>query len=566
MKLGLAVEYALYLNFWGHAGDPSPDYGAKLRMMLHNVRANPQLRDRVLSGTLAPNEFSKMSHMDMASKELQEQTAEIIRQAEKQHVLVQDEGPRMRRTHKGDELIGGDSQFTTSDSLVSGMGRRRESMAEQGRIRHSPEHQSPQSPNAVELPHDIARSPTSTRSLTVDTSARPKAERKSSSNFNIDNVWSSVNSPGIERQRQSASGPSGEAHHAPGPGVKADPEIDHLLKDDEDDEPYSPKDYEMEEGTVWRGNVVMHTVAEFRGSARFAAGADLSSIYPWSLLMPPTLSIEGRIDVEKASEYLCGLRWSKTTDVSVAALAPAEHADDQAEFDRLFDYFTARARYGVIAHSPVPAVRDIYVVPLEAGDAPKPEFVELLEVCALEDRRPARALLVAYVIKKQQQQQQLDGSASAQATPRQPDFPAHGSPIAPPPHLQQQQQQQQQQATMQPPLSPMVGRGGYGSPAQQQQGFSTPQQQQQQSAWGSGIAANAPPTPTSAAPLKGMDAARQVLGELANLPVVARLLESAPDTQAEQFMTVRDVFERQPATKTDWQGLISALEAQVKLQ
>lgn len=72
LKLALSVEYAIYLNFFGTKSAPSADYADKFRAISHNVKANASLRDRILSGELSPNDLSKMSRDDMASRELQE--------------------------------------------------------------------------------------------------------------------------------------------------------------------------------------------------------------------------------------------------------------------------------------------------------------------------------------------------------------------------------------------------------------------------------------------------------------------------------------------------------------
>ena len=86
------------------------------------------------------------------------------------------------------------------------------------------------------------------------------------------------------------------SEQATGSQVQADADTEHLLKDEEpeDEEPYSPRDYDMDPGTVWRGVLSMASVAEFRGNEKHVAGANLSSVYPWSQLIPHALHIEGR--------------------------------------------------------------------------------------------------------------------------------------------------------------------------------------------------------------------------------------------------------------------------------
>ncbi|MCJ1380104.1 hypothetical protein MMC17_003207 [Xylographa soralifera] len=562
LRLGLAVEYAIYLYFWGHSEEPKSDYSGKLRMMLHNVKANPTLRDRLLTGALSPEKFSQMSSHDMASKELQEKTAEIIKEVEKQHMLIQEEGPRIRRTHKGEELVGDDTQHaaSTEPSFTNPPPRRRESMVDPAAVNQtSPIPTSPGSPNAVELPPDVfspgaGMSPTNGRPLTVDTKAAPRtsfaAERKSSSAFNIQNVWSSVDSPDTDKQRArhlTHQLSRSISDQVTGLGVQADADIDHLLKDEDpdDEEPYSPTDFDAEPGMAWRGNLSMPSVAGFRGSGRHVAGADLSSVYPWTQLIPHSLHIEGRIDVEKATQYLCGLQWSKTTDVSVISITPNDTLADQEQFDKLFDYFTERKRYGVISKSPVAAVRDVYLVPLEVGTAKKPEFIELLEYCTLEEPRPTRMLLITYVIKTK-----TDTTSSAQATPRHPEGGMVASPIS------TQVPGQYRNASLSNPGAQMspggaYGNISYGSPGQQQQPFTIPQQPYSPAYNISSNGAN----PT------GMDAARQVLGDMANAPVVSELLSQAPGTGLVEFGHIKEVMESVPACHNNFEMFMGLLAA-----
>lgn len=570
LRLGLAVEYAVYLNFWGQSGIPSSVYGDKFRMILHNVKANTALRDRLLSGSLSPDEFSKMSSFDMASKELQEKTAEMKKESEKQHMLIQEEGPRIRRTHKGEELVGDESTTTAADQVFSQpIPRRREPEFDPGAPKQaSPEASTPHSPAAVELPENIvypvsAGSPTTAQPLVVDTKAPPRpltaSDKQSSTPFNIQNVWSSVSGPDSDNQRPHQAPNRVEAgtvppQRPPGPSVEADPEIDQLLKDEEpdDEEPYSPTDFAADPGSVvWRGKMSMASVAEFTGVAKHVAGANLNATFPWSQLIPSNLNIEGRIDIERASEYLCGLRWSHTNDVCVVSVTPIDDPDAHAQFEKLFKYFTERKRYGVIGKSPILAVKDIYLVPLEAGISKKPEFVELLEYCTIEDPSPERTLLLTFVIKS-------NNSPSAQATPRQHlDASSIASPInaggngqtpasfqsagqsgshgSPPPSYPGQSASSfagtpplPQQHAFVPPLQSSY-------PAQPTQPQFQQQQQQQNHPNGS----------------IGMEAARKTLGDLANSPAVGQLLSEAPNMGVPEFEVIKDFLERVPAARND---------------
>lgn len=575
LRLGLAVEYAIYLNFWGQSEIPSNTYADRFRTIMHNVKANTALRDRLLDGSLPPSQFSQMTTDEMASKELREKTVEMKKEAEKQHMLVQDDGPRIRRTHKGEELVSGDESqaAAVADQVYSQpiIRRREPNFETKGPKQASPEAISPHSPTAVELPENIpvkTPPPTVVTHLAVDTKAPPRTptapEKKSSTAFNIQNVWSSVSGPDGDNQRPrlppQRTEPEQEPLQHPAAVVEADADIERLLneEDPEDEEPYSPTDYTTDPGSsVWRGKMMMG-VAGFTGVAKHVAGANLNSTFPWAQLIPSTLTIEGRIDIERASEYLCGLRWSQNTDVTVVAITPIDEPDARVHFDRLFKYFTERKRYGVIGKNAFSAVKDTYLVPLEAGMSKKPDFVELLEYCTIEDPSPERMLLLTFVVKS-------NNSPSAQATPRNNlDASSIASPIT---------GSVQQTPT---PFSSLSKAISHASPTQSYPGMvhaiaplanSPPQPPHtafvplQHSGSYTALPQQQPPTPMTpvqnfqSGPLTGMDAARKSLGDMATVPSVAQLLAEAPNTGVPEFEVIRDMLESAPASRNDFKLL-----------
>ena len=610
LQLGLLVEYALYMNYWDPAAAPREQYGLVLRQILHNVKANSALRDRLLVGDLSADELSKMSSEDMASKELKEMTAEMKKMTEKQHLLVKDEGPRIRRTHKGEELIDdGSTHALPSQPVYSNpvAPRRRDTDAEEAMAKRniSPAPMSPMDMDAVELPADISASgfvasPTSSRPPIPDTKpSRPAThnERKSSSTFDIQNVWSSVESPSDIHNRNSRAfaPPSTSAipslppttqaapHYQPKAPlqIQTDPDIDKLLKDEEpeDEEPYSPTDNpnissvptsEVPVSDIWQGTVTMSSVGTFAGTARWAAGANLGvhGHLPWPDVLPPNLLIEGRIAIDKANNYLSGLQWSRTTDLAIVAIKPASD-NDRRGFDKLFDYFTTRDRYGVVTkpHN-VPRLRDMYLVPLEAGRGSKADFLELLDECHLDDDRPERVLLIAIVSKV------FNPPDSMTATPKQPDTAAAGAGQGSPVSAVQRRQSMNMGTGQQmspvaahfsaQPGTPMQGVIYNGSPAQTQgQTFSPPPScQQAMSQYGAYAAPHqsllhAPPPATRA---EGIEAAKLVLGDLISCPTVNMLMELAPSTGMDELTVVREAFESNPASRTDFQTLMTFLQ------
>lgn len=475
-QLGLDIEDAMYRVFCEQTGEPTEAYKSQLRTILFNVKKNPSLRDRLLVGSLSPETLSRMKPEEMASEELQQKDAEIKREAERQHMIIQEQGPRIRRTHKGEELIEDETQAAATESVFS-TAPRRPTLAETD---GSPDNQSPITPRVPSKSHGA------------------EGGRGHSPNGGLqDHVFPEVATDIREPV------PHGK--------IQADDEIDKLLRDDEPDSPpYSPTDFNND-GLVWRGKVAMVPVANFMSSAKHVGGADLSGRIPWSQIAPSTLLIDGRIDIQLASNYLCGLRFSASTDVSVIAVSSPENPTDREGFNKLFEYFQNRKRYGVIGKHPLSAVKDTYLVPIEAGASAKPEFIELLENNSLDGDINERLLLVVFVVKTGD-----SNPPSVQPSSHQPSLEPAAS------------------------ASPLTAAG------------LTPQQPP----FG---AAPAPAAFGQHAGPRGIAAAIQVLGPQVNAPAIQHLLKTAPDVDVNQLTVVRDILTRQPAAGHDYGILTAAL-------
>ncbi|PTU24028.1 hypothetical protein P175DRAFT_0427570 [Aspergillus ochraceoroseus IBT 24754] len=537
-QLGLSIENAMYQNICGGSGEPTEPYKLQLRTVLFNVKKNPSLRDRLLVGSLLPDALSKMSSQDMASEELQQKDAEIKREADRQHTIVQDQGPRIRRTHKGEELVEDDQQNVASEPVFSA-GPRRNVTDNDG----SPTGQSPTSPGRNNLELD------GTGKASKSQEARPADRTTHGEPFPP--RGHSPGAPGHDQVFPEVSTHIREP--IPIGKVQADAEIDQLLKDDEPESPpYSPKDYH-DEGAIWHGKVVMNPISEFLSFAKHVGGADLSGRIPWSQLVPSTLLVDGRIDIQLASNYLCGLRFSSSTDVTVISISSPDSPKEKAGFDKLFNYFLERKRYGVVGKHPLPAVKDTYLIPIEAGSRKKPEFIELLENNTLEDPTTERMLLVVFAVKTGESNppsaqppshhSSLEPAASASpltvasATPQQPQF------LTPGPRTASQYPQTPTPAFTGIPQAPTP----YG-----QQQAQPPQQAAQ-------FASYQPPASQNHTPVTGVAAAAQVLGAQANSPAIQQLLQQAPNADVSQLGVVRDILLRRPQAASDYQLLMNEL-------
>ncbi|EDN09939.1 predicted protein [Histoplasma mississippiense (nom. inval.)] len=561
--LGVAIEHSMYKHLCGGSGEPSEAYKQQMRTILFNVRKNTSLRDSLLVGSISPDTLATMSTQDMASKELRQKDDEIKREAERQHMIIQEQGPRIRRTHKGEELIEDDSQHAATESIFSAAPTRRDTLHEADlRSTTSPTGARPASPSMSHQPEfreyrgSVDRTADDHLLHSIDPSAGDQ-RRASASNFNIQNVWSNVQSPGSaphDKPFPPASAPSLQDVQ-PSHKVQADAEIDQLLKDEDiDSPPYSPKDFQSE-GEIWRGKVSMNPVAEFSATARHVAGADLSGRIPWEQLIPPTLVVDGRIETQLATNYLCGLRFSQTTDVSVNAISPPIAPHDNAQFQRLFEYFLQRNRFGVIGKHPFHAVKDTYIIPIEAGQSKKPEFIELLENNTLEDPTPERTLLVVFVVKTNNHYSPPIGHPTLQEPAYATASPLTVTPSSAPHYSQFISGPATSSGT--PPVVPttalaspsprMVTTDGLN---QQQQPKPQPQPHQYNPAYHT----SSPPQN----PL-GKSAAVQVLGPLAASPAVVQLLQQAPNSDVEQLKLIAGILAQNPAAANDYQLLVSKI-------
>ena len=534
----LRIEYSLFMNHCGTSSTPTQAYKNQFREINANLKRNPTLLSRILEGSLAPDELSKMSSTDMATEERQKELAAMQEQNEKQATLVEEEKPRMRKTHKGDELIEDDRQTNSVYAPPPPPRRNTEDVA-MGNTSDSQ-----LSPVLREHAEIAPQRPTP-----VDTTAAAQ-QRRDSSNFNINNVWSSIQSP-TEQARPLSQPPRRRSSGVPNqqsngtlqgaPQSVDDPEIDRMLRDEPDDEAYSPADTSGPPG-LWRGDVHMNSIARFPATATHVAGADLSDYHAYTSLLPQLLEVDGRLAKDTADRYLCDLQHSKTSDVSVLSLNLASHDPAmKAEFDKLFEYFHERSRYAVVGKPGHEVVRDIYVSPVEAGIGTLPRHLSLLEVNYIEQPVPGRMLLVTIVVKR------VDaGQSQTPLAPR----PSEASPVNAGPGSAPQAVPGAPQA--------VTASGGpvppYGSP------FPPAAQQ-------APTPSHSHPPPASAQPpypftMKGEERAFRILGaELFSAPIVASLLGVTPDISEEQLANLKDLMEKNPETRESIDALGKVLKA-----
>ncbi|KAJ3016518.1 UNVERIFIED_CONTAM: PHD finger protein 3 [Siphonaria sp. JEL0065] len=176
--------------------------------------------------------------------------------------------------------------------------------------------------------------------------------------------------------------------------------------------PHSPKETPPPEEApaVWSGMVRMPQVAKFTGHCRQIAGRPVgSAIKCWEALLPPSVMVEGRIDIRAAQKYIDQQKLSTSKEVIAIEFSPDEtellndynsNVTPNAEggFQQLLDYFLDKSRYAVVGGKYV-SVRDMYLVPVRAGDT-VPQTITVLSKFNVSDKTDTNRLFGVMVLDK----------------------------------------------------------------------------------------------------------------------------------------------------------------------
>ena len=465
----------------------------------------------------------------MASDKLQKERAEMKAVSDRQATIDQSNAvQKFRRTHKGIELVE-DENATTSSAPIARP------------VRHSiSEADGAGSPKPGTEGQQTSQTPIDDKRPSLTSHERRPSSQQ---NFDVNSIWAKTAGSPTQANARPA-----QPIHRPSvvqtlqDGAKEDADVDRMLADGDDN--YEPPDHSGDDSVVWRGKVVQTSGdAEPTVNARFVAGRDVSTTIPWRDLLPGKLNIDGRLQIPKAEEYLCGLQWSSSSDVSVLALTPY---DDAEAFNNIFEYFLGKNRYAVVNKDKPSLVKDLYIIPVEPGTK-LPEHIEMLLHCTIKRPVEERLLLATFVVARAMGESHPDPPQAAQDTPvQQPlqhmngnghHLPQHmrqslpgpaGSPIAPNFSPSQHQAPQFGPGSGSPiPPNPYSAP----PPPQTQSVYQPPQQQQQQSL------------------------AAQILGEFLDAPSAQQILAADPAIDEDRLKNLRRILEEDVGARTDIQVL-----------
>lgn len=524
----ISESYALQIEravFDTHpTGKGQKEYYQQIKSLTFNLKNNQELFEGLVQQLYTPNTLAVMTSDQMASSEMQKQTAEMKAKAEKQSILYTgDSGPRVRRTHKGEELVEDETMGNTNDHRMPSAG--------------GPRRTGTSTPTAPVIKRESISTDIEATSPTRSENQRSPSQ----SNFDISKVYSKINSPTATERRR----PSGPVINTNGPGF--DPEVDRLLEDGTESPPYSPTEETLDADVIWKGTLAMSSIADFRAVGKHVGGANFASFGSWSNLIPPRMTVAGRITEKNAVEYLCSLRYSNLTDIVVVSLAPSSPASEP-EFRSLIDYFLTKGRYGVVGNKVAGNVRDTYLVPVRAGQDGHPEFMLNLVDNFIPKTRTEDMLLAVFVYRNEPTQLSLSEAATQATT----NNAASASAPAP--------------AGQSVPAAPKPQNGQASGPAS---GAAIPHHTQSQQAGAAGPRLTATQLPPGHQ-MSGNDIyqrqqageklARDILGSFISVPTAQFLLPQAFQMQQKEWETVRAVYERDPKARDDLKYLSTLLE------
>lgn len=410
-RLTLQISHAALERF-GEPTGPQSDYFSKFRTIMFNVKKNPVLVDRLLSGSVKAPDFVAMEAEEMASEDKQREYAAIREAAEKQNTLTEESGPRPRQS----DDTATDHNVTDSEFRAPPLPDR-DSMAEDAVM---------QSPIGSRPPESPAGPPS------IDTSnTQSESARRASANFDINSVFDKVRSPKHDQQtfiRRQSSIQMNEKPQAP----VDDADVDRLLKDEDND--VEMGGYSADPTVCWHGSINMQSTEPFDAVARLIAGGDFGQVVPWDNLLTKSLCVQGRIESAKGNSYIQGIAQAQSHEVSVLSVSPVT-AEGRAVQDHLFNYFHSRGRWGVVPLNDRPLdsmLRDLYVIPIEAGSSSLPPFIDMLEFCTIETPRKEPMLILTLIAKLPEDNSAATAGLSLENEPTQ--HSTSGSAPSHPPH------------------------------------------------------------------------------------------------------------------------------------
>lgn len=382
-NLALTIEQELYNVFGTVEPEIGSNYRDKFRTLSFNLRdaKNETLRVRVLNGHVTPTDLVALSSEEMMNPELQKLAEEVRAEAIRESVLVVDEAPRLRRTHKGEEIVGEYEEYIDNVDLALKMEKQR-GEGEEARAARAAERA------AIA---DLEGEKEVKEGSTVSEGADEKEVEKEGVAPVIP-AWKSELDLDDDDTHSEHSHTSDQLND-----ILGDVSRPHREAETDDWGVISSAPF------VWSGTVPMTGLDKTTCTA-FSLGSSSDVFDPlvtWGSIFYASkpMTVEGRLDKSKADPYLAQVLGSGSRDVAALALVPSD--EDPSAYYKLYEYFHSRRKYGVI-HNRSGLVKDAYLIPVAPEDTPPYTLGSLVrpsvELSTLKRSRPL--LVVLYVVGK----------------------------------------------------------------------------------------------------------------------------------------------------------------------
>lgn len=400
--LAIAVEMAVFTNCYEAAKVPA-EYNNKIRSIHFNLGKNHSLASEVLSGGIPPKRLAQMNTDEMANKELKEYMEKVRIQAEINVTLVTTDGPRIRKTHKGEELVEPLHQPSRSpgpEEIFSPSFIESDPPDQPEDVQHNEQAggiQNLQNADAIE----VASPPDSWTLIPTHSCSRPKSPNQGKQLYTL----SGFDQVGVDKDIQFYEEFEGSNNFQP----CMPHDIDSDSQPWASQSPPSTLDSASGEcvvgtssGEQWVGRIEMRGIEGICTRGELVGGPNTISGAKWSDLLDELLHVDSDVSPAVANSYLKDLCTSNSTSVMMANLRPMDVAD-KTEWTRVFNHFIHIGRYGVVGKHYLGCIRAMYLICLE-NHHQAPGWFEHLGPPAVIDTycQDPRLMLVVFAIIRNQ--------------------------------------------------------------------------------------------------------------------------------------------------------------------
>ncbi|KAJ3121950.1 PHD finger protein 3 [Nowakowskiella sp. JEL0407] len=346
-----------------------PMYSSKFRNIQYNLKdtKNGLLRKRLLTGEITPSKLVQMSPEELANEEVKLKAQEIRNRTLLESVKTNDDGlTALRKTHKGEIEIDLSKGQSLSDMKIT----------EKVSTPFVP-------PPKIQTLDEILETMSGKKETAPIKRDSISSEIQVSTPIVVDEAILSTYDEEVRQSEFISQNESGEIElHSPTMSP-IDP----------------PENVVDEDAFIWSGRVSMAQVGKFNGYCRQIAGRYVGDAKTWEDVLPGQISIDGRIQTSRVSDYVIQQKGSTTKEVVIVEFKSTGAAEEDEGFATLFDYFESKDRCAVIGHHYV-SIKDMYIFPL-SPTKPLPPFLKELEIKnRIPEERSEKMLLGVIILVK----------------------------------------------------------------------------------------------------------------------------------------------------------------------